>query len=101
MMKIFYALYFTLVAYWLATNMPESQGRWLALCKDVVSLISYNHFSWTGGFDACWLSPFGIDGTCHPLDIPITPTPTIVLNESATHTVSAIAASPVALNLVL
>jgi hypothetical protein len=124
-MQILYVFYFTLVAWLFAVTMPESQGRWFALCKAVVFLVSYvpsttsagslpyrfvivtnsvsaeNSFSSTGGVDVCWLSLFGLHGTCHPLDIPFAPTPTIILDTPGTRTVSAITASPIALNLVL
>ncbi|KAF9644666.1 hypothetical protein BDM02DRAFT_3190374 [Thelephora ganbajun] len=123
-MQIFYVFYFTLVTYLLAMTMPESQGRWPTLYEDVLSLISYTHwttsavlfpyhfvivmnsvsvenlFSSMGEIDVCWLSPFGTDGTCHPLDIPIAPTPTLILDTPATLTVPAIATSPTAFNLI-
>ena len=79
-------------------TMPESQGRWLALSKGTVSLISYAHSATPVGVDACWPSSFGIDGTCHPLDLSIIPTPTVVPSTPATRTVSAVAASPIPFN---
>jgi len=124
-MQIFYVLYFTLVICLLAVTVPESQGRRPTLYEVVMSLISYNHsttsaaslqhrfaiitnsvsaensISSTGGVDVCWSSPFGINGTCHPLDTPAAPTPTTVQNASATRTVSATIPSPIAFNLVL
>ena len=78
--------------------MPESQGRWLALFKDIVSLISYDHSTTPVAVDACWPSSFGINGACHPLDPLIIPTPTVVPSTLATRTVSAVAASPIAFN---
>jgi len=78
--------------------MPEAQGRWLALSRDIVSLISYAHSTTPVGVDACWPSSFGIDGTCHPLDLLIIPTPTVVPSTPATRTVSAVAASPIPFN---
>jgi len=121
-MQIFYVLYFTLITCLLSTTMPESHGRWFVLYKGMVSLISYtrptptllpyhfvivtnsvsveNSLSSTGGVDVCWLSPFGIDGTCNPLDVPITPTPTTVLQIPGTRTTSANAALPITLSLI-
>ena len=98
--QIFCMLYLTLVTYLLAMTIPESQGRWSALSKDIVSLISYAHLTISPGVDASWLSPFGIDDTCHPLNLS-TPTPTVVPSTPATRTVSAITASPIAFNPVL
>ena len=124
-MQIFHVLYFTFIAYLLAVTIPESQGRWLALCQGTLSLISYirltasatilpyrlaivtnplpaeKSFPSMGKNDVCWLSPFGIYGICHPLDTPSTPTPTVVLNTPATRTSSAIAASPIGYKLTL
>ncbi|KAF9785796.1 hypothetical protein BJ322DRAFT_1056398 [Thelephora terrestris] len=121
-MQICYVLYFTLIAYLLAVTIPGSQERWSALNMNVVSLISHIHsttsttllsycfsfvtsslsaekrFSSAGRIDVCRLSPLRTDGTCHPLDSPTTPTPTLILNTSATRTGSAIAASPIGYN---
>lgn len=99
-MQIFYVFYFTLVTYLLATTMPESQGRWLALSRNIVSLISYAHSTTPVSVDTCWPSSFGIDDTCHPLDLFITPTPTVISSTPATRTVSAVAASPIGFNTV-
>lgn len=98
-MQIVYVFHLTLVAWLFAVTMPESQGRWFVLCKAVVFLVSYAHsttsagslpyhfvivtdsvstensFSSTGGVDVCWLSLFGLHGTCHPLDIPFSAHP--------------------------
>lgn len=116
---MFYVLYFTFITYLLAATMPESQGRWSSLYNDTLSLICYirlatstallqyrfaavtnpllagNSLSPVGGVDVCLVSFFGINSTCHPLDVPTTPTPTLVLNTPVTRTVSAIAASPI------
>lgn len=117
-------LYFTFITFLLAVTMPESQGRWFILYQDILSLISCtrsttsttslprrfimtdsllaeNSLSSTGGFNVCWLSPFGVHGTCHPFDAPPGPTPTLVPNTPATRTVSAIPASPIGYHLVL
>lgn len=124
-MRIFYLLYFASIACLLAITIPGSWEPWTDLYRNALSFISYmyptasgmppsynlvfvtdsmsaeNSFSSLGGIDICWLSPFGIDGTCHPLDAPPAPTPTLVFNTSATHTLSAVAASPVVYKPVL
>ena len=123
-MRMFHVLYFTFVTYLLAVTMPESQGRWSSLYNSTLSLICYirtatsaaliryhfalvtnplsaeNSFSPVGGVGICLVSAFGIDSTCHPLDVPIAPTPTLVFNTPATRTVSATAASPIVYNSV-
>lgn len=120
-MRIFYVLYFTSITYLLAVTMPEFQGRWSSLCNNILSLIHHirsstsaaflfaiatdppsaaGPFSSMGGIDVCRVSTFGIDDTCHPFDAPIAYTPTLIFNTPATRTVSAIAAAPVAYNLV-
>jgi hypothetical protein len=83
-------------------TMPESQGRWSTLSKDIVSLISYAHSTISASVDACWPSPPppGIDDTRHTLDL-TTPTPTIVPSTPATRVVSTTTATPIAFNLVL
>lgn len=124
-MRIFDLFYLTLVSCLLSLTIPESQGRWSALYRNVLSLISYarltcstlsrpnyfaivtnspssdDSFCLIGEAGVCRQAAFGIDDTCHPLDAPTTPTPTLVLNVSATRTVTAIAASPIAFNPIL
>ena len=124
-MHIFYLLYRAVITLLLAITMPESRGRWSGLYEVIVSILSYTRsttsaiwlpyqfvtgaapvstddsFSSTEGIDVCWESSFGINGTCHPLDDPITPTPTVVPDAPANRTVSAILASPIPFNPVL
>jgi hypothetical protein len=123
-MRTFYVLNFAFIAYLLAVTMPESQGRWYCLYDNALSSIRYirsatsatllrchlgiltnplsveNPLSSVGGVGACRGAAFGIDITCHPLDFSIIPTPTLLLDSSATRTLSAIAASPVVYGLV-
>lgn len=123
-MRTFSVLYLSFIIYLLAITMPESQRCWSCLNENVLSLIRYIRsatparllqchfgntnnsisaeapFSSVGGIDVCRVSAFEIDSICHPLDAPIVPTPTHLLDISATRTVSAIAPSPVAYCLV-
>lgn len=121
-MRILYVLYFTSITYLLAATITESQGRWTSLYDSILTLVCYvrsatsakllrysfaivtnllsveNSLSSVRGVDVCRVSAFGTDSTCHPLDVSITPTPTLVFNTPTTRTVSAIAASPIAYN---
>ena len=123
-MHIFHLLDLAIVTFLLAITMPESRGRWSGLYEDFVSMLSYtrstisaislpyqfvtgttsvsadNSLSLVEVVDICWQASFGIHGTCHLLDNPITPTPTVVPDAPVTRTVSAILASPIPFNRV-